>query len=466
MKTRGAASDAQLQPQLQRKAQPKSQPNLRLAAAHAVMDVVDHGRSLDDALATHGASLQTQARAWFHEMCYGACRHYHYFDAILARLLNAPLKARDRAVHFILINACYQLEHMRTPDYAAVDESVEAVKGSRFSWADKMINGVLRNFLKRRAELHLELAPDSARFAFPPWLYREIRAHWPDHFRAVFEASNRKPPLTLRVNQLKISRDAYLELLSQAGVAASPTAHGALGVTLENPLPTGKIPGFADGLVSVQDESAQLAAAVLPLAPGERVLDGCAAPGGKTCVLLEAEPKLAAMVAVDLPGRIDAVADNLARLGLNADGGVRAEVSVVAGDLTAPEAWWDGRLFERILLDVPCSGSGIIRRHPDIKHRRRPEDVAKFARRQFDLLSKAWSLLGNGGTLLYVTCSVLPAENDAVIEKFLTGREHARAETIDAPPGIATRFGRQRLPGVHPGDGFYYCHLKNTAQSA
>ncbi len=433
------------------------------------MAVVDGGRSLDDALAAHESKAPPRRRAWLREVCYGACRHYHYFDGLLAGLLAKPIKPHDRVLHFVLINACHQIEHMRTPTYAILNESVAAVAGTRFSWAGKMLNGVLRNFVAERERLKQELAQDEknapARCSFPAWLYQEICAHWPGHFHHIIEASNRKPPLTVRVNQRKINRAAYLERLAEAGIEATPTAHGTLGVTFATPLPVENLPGFADGLVSVQDESAQLAATALPLNAGERVLDGCAAPGGKTCLLLESEPQLAMMIALDLPSRIEGVAQNLARLGLGDEVGV----AVVGADLMQPEAWWDGRLFDRILLDVPCSGSGIIRRHPDIKHRRRPQDIAQFALQQFDLLSKAWSLLGNGGTLLYVTCSILPMENDAVIEKFLQGREDARAESLDAPPGpggIPTRFGRQRLPGVHPGDGFYYCRLKKIAPLA
>ena len=447
-------------------------PTLQMSAARTVLAVVDHGRSLDAALAAEAqpddhASPQPNDHALVREICYGACRHYHYFDGILARLLSKPLRPHDRVVHFILVNGCYQIEHMRTPDHAAVSESVAAVAGTRFSWAGSLINGVLRNFLRRREQLKNALAPDAVRCAFPAWLYREIGVHWPEHAERIVAASNRKPPLTLRVNQRKIGRDAYLERLTQADIEASPTTDSELGVTLARPLPVERIPGFADGLASVQDESAQLALAASGLSAaanegaGRRVLDGCAAPGGKACLLLEAQPQLAGLVAVDLPERVDAIARDLARLGLS------AEAEVVAGDLTQPAAWWDGALFDHILLDVPCSGSGIIRRHPDIKHRRRAEDIAKFAQQQFNLLSKAWSLLASGGTLLYVTCSILPAENDAVIAQFITGRCDASPQALDSPPGLSgvvTEWGIQRLPGVHPGDGFYFCLLKRASK--
>jgi len=423
-----------------------------LAAARVVMEVVDHGRSLDFALAAHAHDL-SRRRAWLHEVAAGGCRHYHRFDAMLARLMKTPLKDPARVVHFLMINACHQIEHMRMPDHAALNESVEAVKGTRFAWSANLINAVLRNFLDKRASLQGGLG-GAARAAFPDWLHREIRAHWPAHCEEIFAASNRRPPLTLRVNRLKTGRDEYLALLARAGVAAAPTADSAVGVTLNAPMPAEEIPGFAAGLASVQDEAAQLVAPAAAPRAGERVLDGCAAPGGKTGLLLEAQPQLR-LTAVDLPERIGSVEQNLARLGLTAE--------VVAADLRDP-AWARGRRFELAVLDVPCSGSGVIRRHPDIKHRRRAGDIARFASQQSQLLSRAWALLADGATLLYVTCSILPAENDAVVGQFIAQQPDACAEPHAnwAPPGIATGFGVQRLPGVHAGDGFYYCRLKKT----
>ena len=267
-------------------------PNLYMDAARAVMEVVDGGRALDNVLAAHAEVAQPHRHALFQEICYGGCRRYHYFDGILALLLKKPLKAHDRVVHFVLINACYQLEHMRAPDHAVLSGNVEALRDGRFNWATKIVNGVLRAFLNQRDELKRKLTPEAARLAHPQWLYDEFRAHWPAHFAEILHAGNAKPPLTLRVNRLKISRDEYLDMLAQADVAAQPTAHSALGITLEAPMPLARLPGFAEGLASVQDESAQLTLAALAPQPGERVLDGCAAPGGKTGLLVESQPKI------------------------------------------------------------------------------------------------------------------------------------------------------------------------------
>ena len=450
-------------PKSNRNADKNSSPHL--TAAQLVLDVVDGGRSLDDALAMHEEKVAPGRRAWLHEIGYGACRYYHYFDRVLAALLAKPVKSRDRVVHFILLCACYQLTHMRAPDYAVVNESVAAVSGTRVAWSGKMINAVLRNFLARRDALEEDMMRDenaAARAAFPVWLYDEIRAHWSTHLHEIIAASNNKPPLTVRVNQRKINRDDYLKRLADAGIKATPTFEAKHGVTFAAPLPVTDIPGFADGLVSVQDEAAQLAAMALPPASGMRVLDGCAAPGGKTFLLLECEPKLAEIVAVDLPARVEKLTQNLQRLKLDDDDKPTPKIKIIAADLTQTDAWWNGELFDCIVLDVPCTGSGVIRRHPDIKHRRRATDLAQFARRQEEFLRAAWALLRDGGTLLYVTCSILPAENDAVIEKFLAATDNAQTES-PAVSGIATRFGMQRLPGVHAGDGFYFCTMKKIA---
>lgn len=432
--------------------------NMHFAAAQATMKVVDSCQSLDQSMSEYLARMPRH-RTLFCEICYGACRYYYYFDAVLMQLLQKPIKANARVVHFILINACYQLVYMRTPDYAVVDQSVEAVKGSHFGWAEKVINGVLRNFLKHRDRLDAGIS-SAARHAFPEWLYREVDTHWHSHCEKILTASNKKPPLDLRVNRLKTSRHAYLDQLACAGIKAKPSKCCAWGVTLNEPMSVEQIPGFDCGLVSVQDESAQLTESVLPMAAGERVLDGCAAPGGKTGLLIEAQPELAELVAVDRPERIHLPRQNIVRLGIE-----NANITLKAATLTAPETWWDGTPFDQILLDVPCSGSGVIRRHPDIKHRRKPEDIAKFSRQQLELLQAVWPMMINGGALVYITCSILPMENDAVIKEFIRMQPEARPQSLHAPDGITTQYGKQRLPGVHSGDGFYYCRLERVVNS-
>lgn len=463
-------------------------PNPYLTAAQAALEVIDQGRLLPETLRARTAQMPPTQRARVQEICYGTCRHYHYLNPLLAQLLAKPIAHRHRLLHFILLNACYQLEHMRTPPYAVVNESVAAVKGGQLSWADKMINAVLRNFLKRRDHLKQDLTPAAARFAFPEWLYDEIRRAWSEHTPAILAASNGKPPLTLRINQRRTTRPAYLKHLAAADIQAHPTAQSKLGITLTDPRPVEQIPGFAEGLSSVQDESAQLTAAALfdddntsptPSPPnGERILDACAAPGGKTTLLLETAPNLRELVAIDLPKRIHLIRENLTRLGWHETTppakNSQPKITIIPTDARQPANLPDTP-FHRILLDVPCTGSGILRRHPDIKHRRRPEDIPQLAQQQGELLDAAWSRLAPNGVLLYVTCSILPAENDAVIAAFL--KRHAKScnakpankkPNHPTPPqiaplpdhlGLPTQFGRQRLPGIHPGDGFYYCKL-------
>ena len=426
--------------------------NFYFTAATAVCEVIDSKRSLDAALTRARNQLEPARAARLAELCYGACRYYHYYDGMLAQLIDKPIKSRDRIVHFLLINACHQLDNMRAPDYAVVDGSVDAVKGGRFAWADKLINAVLRGFVARRDSLRAHL-PTHAQLAFPKWLHEKVNEAWPAQCAQICDASNQKPPLTLRVNRRKISRDDYLRKLDEHGMRAQPTEHGAFGVTLQSPTPVERIFGFADGLASVQDESAQLVGVDCAPRKGERVLDACAAPGGKTGLLLEAEPEIA-LVALDSAARNDAVRENLARLTLRAE--------VIDGDLTRRQTWWDGRAFDCVLLDAPCTGSGVIRRHPDIKHRRASSDVDQFAAQQCAMLTDAWAMLRKSGVLLYVTCSILPDENDAVIETFIDAHRNATPQPLTVP-GIATRFGKQRLPGVHPGDGFYYCKLQNDS---
>ncbi|MBX2868346.1 MAG: 16S rRNA (cytosine(967)-C(5))-methyltransferase RsmB [Acidiferrobacterales bacterium] len=434
-----------------------AKPNLQLVAAHTLRDVIDQGRSLDRTLESEAQRLGAEQRPSLHEIAYGGLRFYSYFDGLLAQLIAKPIRRKDRMVHFLLIVGLYQLKHMRTPDHAAVNQTVKALAASKQSWAKGLVNGVLRQFLREMEkdnlaslDAHLTAAQ---RIAFPTFFYGCIRDAWLEESEKIFESSNQKPPLTLRVNQQKTTRADYLKLLAAKNIDALPTEESKLGVLVTQPRPVTELPMFSEGWVSVQDESAQLCAPLLALEHGMRVLDGCAAPGGKTCAMLEAEPSLK-MTAVDLPERVLGIEQNLNRLGLEAE--------IRDMGLEEYSDWWDKHPWDRILMDVPCSGSGVIRRHPDIRHRRQPGDLERFAGQQFDLLETAWGLLADNGLLLYVTCSLFPQENDGVIERFLSNHSDAKFLPVASAGGISTRYGRQRLPGVHAGDGFYYSLLSKA----
>ena len=428
-----------------------------MSGALVIQRVVDGGESLDRALALEVEQFDGNVSA-LKELSFGGCRHYIFLDGILSKLLSSPIRRKQRLLHFLLIGALYQKEFMQIPDHAVVNETVNCLSGARLSWGRKLVNGVLRNFIRNRETVIRSIDAGHVADGFPKHLHDLIKHDWPDYLDRIVAGSNHRPPLTLRVNRRINSRAQYESILIQEGVGFTPVSCSLTGITLDRPCPVQKIPGFADGRVSVQDESAQLVAAALTLSTGQRILDGCAAPGGKTCLILESVSGTLEVVAVDLPERVQGIRENLGRLKLNA--------RVVAADLTRTESWWDGKSFDRILLDVPCSGSGVIRRHPDIKHRRRLSDIEKFAGQQTRMLDSAWPLLAPGGQLLYVTCSIFRAENDHVIGKFVNRRDDFELQSLGDEFGIATQFGRQRLPGVHPGDGFYYASIRKHRKTA
>ncbi len=425
--------------------------SLSLSGARVLQRVVDGGQSLERALEPEVESFRGNVSA-LKELAFGGCRHYVFLDGILSKLLSVPIRRKQRLLHFLLIGALYQKEFMRIPDYAVVNETVACLDGARLAWGGKLVNGVLRNFIRNREHVIRSIGSAHIAAGFPKHLYELIGNDWPDYLDRIVAGSNRKPPLTLRVNRRIQSRAEYESCLAQRGIGFVPVVDSLTGLTLDSPLPVNEIPGFADGQVSVQDESAQLVAAALALSDGQRVLDGCAAPGGKTGLILEAVSGAVDLVAVDLPQRVAAIRENLERLKLDA--------RVVSADLTRTGSWWDGGPFDRILLDAPCSGSGVIRRRPDIKHHRRLSDIERFAGLQCAMLDSVWPLLAPGGLALYVTCSIFRAENDQVIEKFVNRKDDYELQSLGEEFGMATRFGRQRLPGVHAGDGFYYASIR------
>jgi 16S rRNA (cytosine967-C5)-methyltransferase len=307
-------------------------------------------------------------------------------------------------------------------------------------------------------EAHIE-ADEAGALAHPAWLAERLRTDWPDAYRTLLSENNAPPPLTLRVNRLQLSRADYLAELAGRGIAATPSRVTGSAVTLDPPIPVERIPGFSAGAVSVQDAAAQLAAGLLELSPGLRVLDLCAAPGGKTTHSLETCPALGELVAVDQSAeRMNRVKDNLNRIGLTA--------TLVTADALAPPTWWDGRPFDRILLDAPCSATGVIRRHPDIKVLRQPADLKELAITQQQMLERAWTMLAPGGRLVYATCSVIRDENAVNIARFLSGHDDAGERPITADWGIPQTHGRQILTGAKGMDGFYYARLEKRGARA
>ncbi len=429
----------------------------RLAAAR-VLQGVREGGSLSRELPKILARTPPEAHATIQALTYGVLRRYERIDALLALLLRKPLKRKDRIVADLLRVALFELLDAETPDYAVVDNTVRLIRQQR-GWAAGMGNAVLRRFLRERDDLLQQaMMQPAARWLLPDWLAGKLRKAWPDDFEAIATAMAQPPPLTLRVNLDRISREDYLAQLARAGLAATAHPLVASAITLDAPTDVTRLPGFAAGLVSVQDAAAQLAAGLLDPQPGQRLLDACAAPGGKSVHLLEASGGGARLVAVESDARrVDRLRENLARSGY--------EASIVVADAAQPEAWWDGEPFDRILLDAPCSATGVIRRHPDIKRHRRPEDIDALVAQQRRLLELLWPLLKPGGLLLYATCSVLPQENARQIERFVGARDDAAIVPITAEWGRASGHGRQILPGETGMDGFFHALLCKASSS-
>lgn len=427
----------------------------RLAAVANVLAVLD-GRSLDSVLAAAPAATDERDRALAAELSFGVCRWYRRLDALLAALLQKPLKPRDRDLHVLLLVGIYQLLYSRVPAHAAVSTTVDASRQLGKTWASKLVNGVLRR-LQREREM-LESAVDrvpAVRFAQPDWLFDAISGAWPAHSERILDALQQRPPMTLRVDLRRVSRDDYLDRLVAAGLPAHAHASVGSAIVLAQAVSVERLPGFDRGLVSVQDAGAQLAATWLDLAPRQRVLDACAAPGGKTLAILQQADDLA-VTAVDIDAeRLQRVAQNLER----AD--VRAELCV-ADAAAPPDDGWGACQYDRILVDAPCSATGVMRRHPDIRLLRRGADIDALVARQAAILDALWPRLAPGGRLLYVTCSLLPRENVDQVDAFV--RRHADARVADLPttPGSRAGKGVQLLPGIDDSDGFFYAALNKA----
>ncbi len=429
----------------------------RAAAARVVCAVRSHGRSLTDALNAAPPLADERDLALLRELSFGTLRLLPRLDALAGVLLRRPLKAADADLEALLLIGLYQLAAMRVPAHAAVAATVGATRGLQKPWAAGLLNAVLRRFQREQAQLLERVdANAAAHWLFPDWLLARLRTAWPAQWEAIVEASNTRAPMHLRVNLTGSNRAAYLELLRGAGINATPLADSDCGLRLDEPVPTSRLPGFSDGLVSVQDSGAQRAARLVDPRPGERVLDACAAPGGKTAHLLEHAGAGIDLTALDIDAaRLEPLRANLARLGLQA--------RVVVGDAAHPAGAWADQTYQRILLDAPCSATGVIRRHPDIKRLRRDSDIPVLAATQASMLDAIWPLLAPGGRMLYATCSVLPEENQEQVRAFLERHADAHACPIDVPWGIACEPGRQLLPHRDDSDGFYYALVEKRA---
>jgi 16S rRNA (cytosine967-C5)-methyltransferase len=414
--------------------------------------------TLDSALQASMAASAPELQSSIRSLGYGAVRGYFRYAAILRRLSSTPVKSLEFLVQGILSVAFFELEDARTPQYAVVDAAVQTAKATDAARAAGLINAVLRRYLRERAAVDAEIAKSPAtRHAAPIWLADRLRADWPVRWTQLLAASDAQAPMWLRVNSRLDSAEGYLSRLKSAGIDARIEERVPQALVLRSACDVHALPGFDAGLVSVQDLGAQCVQFPLSLAPGQRVLDACAAPGGKTALMAEREANLGSLVAVDAdPNRLKLVRQNLDR------GGLRAEL--IHGDAAAPASWWDGRPFDRILLDAPCSALGVIRRHPDIRIRKSPAQIDKLPALQRSLLKAAWSMLARGGRLVYVTCTVTKSENHDVIGEFLGSCRDASIVAAGDWPGWpnfgeSDGYGRQILPGEAGADGFYYAAL-------
>jgi len=417
------------------------------------------GRSLVIARSTADV-LEGRDRALAMELVNGVLRWYWKLDFLLNQFLQKPLRNKEQEVKMLLLMALYELTELSTPDYAVVNEAVSASKALGKQWAKALINGVLRNFIRDQEVVLKKMQPNQEAFySHPYWLIALLKQDWPEHWQAILEANNQRPPLWLRVNAAQNKTQSYQTMLEVQGLVSSTHPFAAQALKLEQGVDVTSLPGFDQGLVSVQDAGAQLAAGLLDVHKGQRVLDLCAAPGGKTCHVLELEPDIE-MVAVELEeSRMVRVRENLDRLNLKAE--------LIVAD-ASDASWWDGNQFDRIMVDAPCSSTGVIRRHPDIKTLRRKQDIAALAEVQQKILQQVWQMLKPGGKLLYVTCSVLRQENEAQITGLLA--THKDVVVLDliikgsAEWGVACKHGRQLLPGENDNDGFYFCCLSKLAE--
>ncbi len=429
--------------------------NIRALAAKCCYAVIDQGRSLSDELPKQQEKVIGKDKALLQEICYGVLRYLPELESDVRHLMQKPLKGKQRVFHFLLLVGIYQIRYMRIPDHAAVSETVAATNTLKNRHMKALVNAVLRAFLRaitddKKTE---KVLPEPVKYNHPGWFIKKLQQAYPEQWSTILVANQQKPPMWLRPNQQHHTSEQYQQLLKNANIEIASIESNSQAIELVKPLDVAKLPGFEQGWVSVQDAAAQQAARLLDCQPNDIVLDCCAAPGGKTCHIIEQTPGIASMTAIDIEAsRLERVRDNLTRLHLTAN--------VIAAD-AATQDWWSGQLFDRILLDAPCSGTGVIRRHPDIKWLRKADDIDKLIVLQQQILNNIWSLLKPGGTLLYATCSILPQENSEQIADFIKKNQDAQLIAITEHKLDTDKetIGWQLVPDAENMDGFYYAKL-------
>ena len=424
--------------------------NLRAQVIRTLL-AVQQGQSLSSVLPLHLNKVSERDRALFHELVLGTLRQWYALKSITLPLLVKPLN--NETVETCLYVGLYQVLCTRVASHAAISETVTATKQLGYQALSGVVNAILRRVSRETSDFQTAL---TQAHGLPSWLYKRLKKDWPEQLEQLTQSLKQIAPLTLRVNTRQISRDDYLEILQEQEIAAEACSLSEVGIVMQQNVHIPDLPGFDEGVFSVQDEHAQLCASLLPNLDGKVVIDACAAPGGKTAHLLEKfQPKK--LIALDHDAkRLLRVSENLERLQLNQD----TQVDIVAADATT---WTTSETVDCIVLDAPCSAIGVLRRHPDIRLLRQSGDIQQTAALQQQILQHMWQQLKVGGTLLYITCSILKAENEQQMQQFFAEHDNAKEVKIEADWGIAQRYGRQLLPQQGRGDGFYYCRIEKTA---
>ncbi|HGN1707921.1 TPA: 16S rRNA (cytosine(967)-C(5))-methyltransferase RsmB [Providencia rettgeri] len=427
----------------------KNTYNLRSIAATAISQVLDNGQSLSTVLPDLQRNINDKDKPLLQEICFGVLRYLPKLEWFISQLMEKPLTGKQRTLHYLIMVGIYQLLYTRIPAHAALAETVNGAVALKRPQLKGLINGVLRSFQRQQTQLDERIANNNSQYLHPSWLLKRLQNAYPKEWQSIVNANNQRPPMWLRVNSQHHTAAEYLDLLKQADIDANLHSEHPNAIRLNEPTAVSRLPGFDKGWCTVQDLSAQGCAELLQPQNGEYILDLCAAPGGKTTHILELAPK-ANVLAVDIDDtRLKRVKENLIRL--------KQHATIIQGDGTQPETWAKEQQFDRILLDAPCSATGVIRRHPDIKWLRRDADINELAQLQAQILDAIWAYLKPGGTLLYATCSVMPEENGQQIQNFL-------AKHTDACLNDGTKAGLQIVPSTNGGDGFFYARLIKQAQ--